>query len=165
MDLSKYQTEAYKLAIYPEVYKGLYPMLKLMGELGEFEDVLSEPVVNLDDLNKEAGDVMWYVAAVATDMGIDLGTLEKDQPGACLATSISEAMKLCETLGKLARDGKISDERRALIPAQLAAIMNGAIATCGHMGGGSRAAILRLNLEKLTSRKERGKLSGDGDNR
>ncbi len=109
MNLSEYQEKALTTALYPNQGSNpYYPALGLGGEVGEVlnkvKKIMRDHDGKLTDeyreiLKKELGDVLWYVAALATELGLNL------------------------------------DE------------------------------VAGLNLEKLASRKERGTLSGDGDNR
>ena len=84
MRLNDYQIQANETAIYP---KGLnYPILGLAGEAGEIcnkykkilRDKEGETDVNdIDQLAKELGDVLWYVAQIATELGTDLETVAR----------------------------------------------------------------------------------------
>ncbi len=84
MKLNDYQVQANETAIYP---KGLnYPILGLAGEAGEIcnkykkiiRDKSGEVDVNdLDQLAKELGDVLWYVAQIASELGTDLETVAR----------------------------------------------------------------------------------------
>ena len=82
MNINTYQKEAAKTAIYKD--KLVYPTLGLVGEAGEIANKvkkilrdnngeLSEEVRK--NLIKELGDVMWYCAAVATDLNTTLGEI------------------------------------------------------------------------------------------
>ena len=60
----------------------VYPALGLVGEAGEVANKVKkvlrdkEGVFNegdRDDIAKELGDVLWYIAALATDMQLSLG--------------------------------------------------------------------------------------------
>ena len=109
MTFNDYQTQSRKTAIYPDLGKNfVYPVLGLTGEAGEVADKMKKTlrddkgVVTEEkklEIKKELGDVLWYVAQIATELGLSL------------------------------------DE------------------------------IASVNLEKLFSRMERGKLTGSGDNR
>lgn len=103
MDLDDYQRAARETAIYPERHRITYPALGLAGETGEtverVKKWLRDGNLDRDALRKEIGDVLWYVANLATDLDLSL------------------------------------DE------------------------------IAEANLAKLRSRRERGVLSGSGDNR
>lgn len=85
MTLDEYQTQARSTARYPDGAKLLYPVLKLAGEAGEVAEKLGkamrdqgwQPGEPLDDTTREAliaevGDVLWYVASVAVDLGSSL---------------------------------------------------------------------------------------------
>jgi len=55
-------------------------LLGLGGECGEVQDLLKKVVfhgreLDVDALEKELGDVLWYLAAVATCFGLDMGSI------------------------------------------------------------------------------------------
>ncbi len=108
MDFEEYQHKSRKTALYPKSLKVIYPTLGLNGEAGEvaekvkkiFRDQEGKVTAETKEaIEKELGDVLWYLAQIASDLGLNL---EK---------------------------------------------------------------IARTNLQKLFSRKRRGKLHGSGDNR
>jgi NTP pyrophosphatase (non-canonical NTP hydrolase) len=108
MEFNEYQAKAKETAIYPERYALLYPVVGLAGEAGEVankvQKLMRDKGMVLDDADRksvasELGDVVWYVSAIASDLGYDLED------------------------------------------------------------------IVQMNLEKLKSRMERGKIGGAGDNR
>ncbi len=85
MTLDDYQQGALRTAQYPEAARLLYPALKLAGEAGEVAEKLGKlmrdegwrPGLALADdqrdaLAKELGDVLWYVAVLAHDLGVPL---------------------------------------------------------------------------------------------
>ena len=98
-----YQKKAVSFAIYPATHKVLYPTLGLCGEAGEVAEKVKKQVrdgvFNRHEVAKELGDVLWYLANLASDIGYNL------------------------------------DE------------------------------IADINIEKLSSRKDRNKIQGSGDNR
>lgn len=78
-NLNNYQMQAKKFAIYPEHMKVVYPALGLAGEAGEVADKVKKIYRDdrtdarfLAEIAKEIGDVMWYCAALANDLGFDL---------------------------------------------------------------------------------------------
>ena len=85
MELNKYQTEALKTAVYPNMGSNFpYPALGLAGEAGEVADklkkvirdndgILTDPV--RDAVAKELGDVLWYVSVLAYELDYDLETI------------------------------------------------------------------------------------------
>jgi len=109
MDFQEYQKKSRKTAIYPKIGENyVYPTMGLVNEAGEvagkvkkiFRDkngIVSDETKH--DISKELGDVLWYVAQVATEFDLSLSEIAQE------------------------------------------------------------------NIEKLTSRMERGMLNGDGDNR
>ena len=109
MTFEEYQRESKKTATYHEHGRDFwYPALGLAGETGEVVEKIKKlfrddngvlSVERRTDIEKELGDVLWYLTQIATDAGITLEDVAKG------------------------------------------------------------------NLEKLFSRKARGKITGDGDNR
>jgi NTP pyrophosphatase (non-canonical NTP hydrolase) len=111
MTFEEYQKFCKTTAIYPEGTKLMYPALGLTGEAGEVANKIKKLVrdgvpkerKDLDaakeQIAAELGDVLWYCAALASDLDVSLGRVAKN------------------------------------------------------------------NMDKLTSRKERGKIGGSGDNR
>lgn len=81
MDLKEYQEKAISTAIYGVGAKIIYPTLKLNGEAGEVAEKVGKVLrdnegVFTDEIKleiaKEIGDVLWYCAALAKDLGFDL---------------------------------------------------------------------------------------------
>jgi NTP pyrophosphatase (non-canonical NTP hydrolase) len=85
MELSDYQERSRATAVYPGAGANLlYPTLGLCGEAGEVAEKVKKMVrddagVLSDDrreaLAKELGDVLWYVAQLATEAGLDLDAI------------------------------------------------------------------------------------------
>ncbi|MEK9954617.1 MAG: nucleoside triphosphate pyrophosphohydrolase family protein [Pelagibacteraceae bacterium] len=111
MTFEEYQKFCKTTAIYPDDTKLMYPALGLNGEAGEVANKIKKLVRDgvpktrdelaavKEQIAAELGDVLWYCAALATDLDISLGRIAKN------------------------------------------------------------------NMDKLSSRKERGKIGGSGDNR
>lgn len=85
MTLNEYQKGAMSTAIFKEEHKYVYPALKLAGEAGEVAEKVgkvlrdkggnfTDPFVK-DDLVKELGDVLWYIAALAKSLDVTLETV------------------------------------------------------------------------------------------
>jgi len=78
MTFNEYQALAKTTAIYPENLKLIYPTLGLAGETGEVVEKVKkllrggdEPTPEfVDSVTKELGDVLWYLATIASDLGI-----------------------------------------------------------------------------------------------
>jgi len=83
-DFNAYQRVAATTAIYPEEHRILYPALGLAGEAGEVANKVKKlirdgPDGRPDDwreqISSEIGDVLWYCAALATDLNLTLGMI------------------------------------------------------------------------------------------
>ncbi|HEX3692744.1 MAG TPA: nucleoside triphosphate pyrophosphohydrolase family protein [Solirubrobacteraceae bacterium] len=81
MDLSEYQRLSRRTAEYPREAWIAYPALGLAGEAGEVAEHAKKAIRDdrgtISDerksaMAKELGDVLWYVAQVATELGLDL---------------------------------------------------------------------------------------------
>ena len=86
MKLNDYQKMALETAIYPHEYKVIYPALGMAGEAGEVADKVKKIIrdnsskINNEkalEIAKEIGDVLWYCATMANDLGFDLETIAK----------------------------------------------------------------------------------------
>lgn len=81
MTLNDYQQKALETAVYPEQYKIIYPALGMNGEAGEVADKVKKVLRDNDcnftperkvEIAKEIGDVLWYCATLANDLGYTL---------------------------------------------------------------------------------------------
>lgn len=77
--INDYQKECLKTSIYPEEVGIVYPALGLAGEAGEVADkvkkILRDGVDSPEYREKimlELGDVLWYAAVLANDLGYTL---------------------------------------------------------------------------------------------
>jgi NTP pyrophosphatase (non-canonical NTP hydrolase) len=87
MDFNTYQRTAKTTAIYPATHKILYPALGLAGEAGEVANKVKKLVRDgtsslpkdwKEQLGSEIGDVLWYCAVLADDLGISLGKIASE---------------------------------------------------------------------------------------
>ena len=81
MNIEDYQTQASKTAIYNDADIIIYPALGLLSEAGEVagkvKKVLRDKNGHFDPTEREkiadeVGDVLWYIAALCTDLGIGM---------------------------------------------------------------------------------------------
>jgi NTP pyrophosphatase (non-canonical NTP hydrolase) len=78
MLMDAYQRSARKTVIYRREQMIIYPALGLAGESGEVcekvkKHLRGDTTSNLkEDIEKELGDVLWYVANLATDLGLSM---------------------------------------------------------------------------------------------
>jgi NTP pyrophosphatase (non-canonical NTP hydrolase) len=81
MKMNDYQERASETAIYPrnENWGLMYSALGLASEAGEYagkcKKLLRDNVWSREAAASELGDVLWYVAACARDLGYDLATI------------------------------------------------------------------------------------------
>tara|TARA_Y100001968_G_scaffold58635_1_gene49719 strand:+ start:6710 stop:7039 length:330 start_codon:yes stop_codon:yes gene_type:complete len=82
MNLNHYQDKSRTTALYPNVGNNpIYPTLGLAGEAGEVADKVKKVIrdrkgefdlVSKESIKLELGDVLWYVAQLASELGFDL---------------------------------------------------------------------------------------------
>jgi NTP pyrophosphatase (non-canonical NTP hydrolase) len=91
VQLSEYQVLSRRTAEYPRSAWLAYPALGLAGEAGEVAEHAKKAIRDDDGevseerrvaMAKELGDVLWYVAQLASELGLDLdqvaqGNLDK----------------------------------------------------------------------------------------
>jgi NTP pyrophosphatase (non-canonical NTP hydrolase) len=79
MKFDEYQQAAVSTAIYPDKYAIVYPALGLTGEAGEVAEKIKKVLRDSDgdfdeakrsEIAKELGDVLWYIANLANDLGV-----------------------------------------------------------------------------------------------
>jgi NTP pyrophosphatase (non-canonical NTP hydrolase) len=81
MELSEYQRLSRRTAQYPRSAWLAYPALGLAGEAGEVAEHAKKAIRDDDGevtperrlaITKELGDVLWYVAQIASELDLDL---------------------------------------------------------------------------------------------
>lgn len=80
MNFDEYQKFARSTAIYPDECKVVYPALGLCGEAGEVAEKVKKNIrdgKSLDGVGLELGDVLWYISALADDLGVTLEEVAK----------------------------------------------------------------------------------------
>lgn len=89
MEFNAYQKESRETALYPGAGNNfVYPVLGLAGETGEVAEKVKkllrdEEAVSVQDispekkaeLEKEIGDVLWYMAQLATELDLSLNVI------------------------------------------------------------------------------------------
>jgi NTP pyrophosphatase (non-canonical NTP hydrolase) len=90
MEFDEYQRKTKETAIYPRdnpMTALSYATLGLVGEAGEIANKVKKIIrdqrgdINQevkDKLGKELGDVLWYVSALATELGVNLSSVAND---------------------------------------------------------------------------------------
>lgn len=82
MDFNEYQKETRKTAVYPGLGNNFsFPMIGLAGETGEVAEKIKKIIRDKNgivdeearrEVEKELGDVLWYLAQLATELDIAL---------------------------------------------------------------------------------------------
>lgn len=81
MTFNEYQEQAVSAAIYGSGSRVIYPTLGLCGESGEVAEKVKKVIrdkgglfnkADSVEIEKELGDVLWYIANIANDLKIDL---------------------------------------------------------------------------------------------
>ena len=75
MTFDEYQVFARSTSVYPQKYKVMYPALGLCGEAGEVAEKVKKSIRDgnsLEGVGLELGDVLWYISAIADDLGVTL---------------------------------------------------------------------------------------------
>ncbi len=81
MQIDEYQKRAVSTAIYPHTAAVTYPALGLVGEAGEVAEKIKKVIRDnegiftrdkREEIAKELGDVLWYIAALSRDLDIPM---------------------------------------------------------------------------------------------
>ena len=86
MNFTEYQNKAKETSRYPETYRVIYPAMGVSGEAGEIankvQKLMRDKNMILEDEDRrslalELGDVLWFISALAGDLGYDMETIAK----------------------------------------------------------------------------------------
>ncbi len=167
----------------------IYPTHGLAGEIGELLDKLTDTdvFVDKDSIVKEMGDVLWYIVNIAADVEVNFNDVAlsislKPQVGDFteLGAQMKQSNDLRPALVKLPiysgrineiakkiirdNDGTFRIDQRLVVAETLAELL-----ICLFKIGSSWCInlddVAQVNIDKLSSRKERGVIQGSGDNR
>ncbi len=88
MDFNEYQRQSRKTAVYPDAGKNMvYPTLGLAAEAGEVANKVKKvfrdhsgvfSVEHKEKISDEVGDVLWYCAQIATELGLSFDAIAKN---------------------------------------------------------------------------------------
>ena len=191
MNYSDYQERIKDFAVYPRIGNNLsYAVLGLINEFGEFIEKLSEILgvypsnFHLDLLEGEAGDSCWYLGTCYNEIGenwskilednselyentyIDVKHSAKSDTMFAIGISFLALARLAGFAKKAERDngGNLLDNHRKEFT-KILFIVQATLSCILEEYGISLQDVMKGNLSKLQSRKERNVLHGDGDNR
>lgn len=165
MKLSAYQSAIETFAKYPMTAATQYCLLGLTGEAGEIANKVKK-ILRDDhsfltenrrtDLIFEAGDVLWYLARLATHNGYALPDKELASHGAIdLYDATLKLVKYC---------ADFADFNGYMINHYVDDVLI-ALTDLAQILGVSIEEIAQLNIDKLTDRLARDQIGGAGDNR
>lgn len=77
MSMRDYTNFVKSMKVFPEKFAIIYPTLGMMGETGEVSEKVKKWMrgdreLDKAELVKEVGDVLWYITALADDLGYTL---------------------------------------------------------------------------------------------
>ena len=88
MEFNEYQQKSRQTAVYPVIGQGfVYPALGLAGESGEVVEKIKKIFRDQQGMvgdeqrqavAKELGDVLWYLAQLATELDLELNQVAQD---------------------------------------------------------------------------------------
>lgn len=191
--IDQYVKTARSTAIYPESARFFYPVLGLAGEFGEaVDETFQGHGLKIQTPRRrivaEFGDVLWYVTNIALDLGFDFHDLTDLMTGGLRCDTFEDLcfqrlrprdhrspyLKATIAIGQIAevakkglRDGygtDLSTAKRAVVVSALTEILR-CLCEIAETKGICLGEIAKSNNDKLTSRKQRGKIKGDGDDR
>lgn len=163
MEINKYKEIIALTAVFPKTVHNFGLAYSWLGLIGETEETLK---ANLDLAKKEIGDVMWYTAAIANELKLDLEEIIKlveefevnperwyNQP------SIAE---YSEKIKKYYRDNQHIDGEE-MVGVLASNILN--LLQIWNLSSTDLSEIMEMNYNKLIARRATNTLHGNGDNR
>ena len=170
-------------AIYPVDREVDYTIVGLGSEIGELAEVYGSAKrgfygqfsdADAKEALSECGDILWYVAATADALGLQLDWVLKQaatalhhaSKGLTLIDIVAAHGAIQGILKKSIRDnqGYLTTAHEEKIAEQLCHVWNHT-AQFIYLLGGTENGVMNANLNKLADRKARGVLQGSGNNR
>ncbi len=181
----QYQKKARSTAVYPDQGQNkIYPFLGLMGEIGEVSEKLKKMIRDdegiltdqrRDKICKEIGDVLWYVSAMCLEFDFKLENLARDSESITddhtynvyqeiIETQVSMGIIAMNVNDCIAENCQKSCDHTTPVYSCLKRIFFHIRNICEQLDL-DILFVASENIDKLLSRKKRGVLGGDGDNR
>lgn len=162
MNFKEYYEKAQSTAIYPNRGKNLaYTVLGLVEETAEAMD--KEKDAAPKEFIKEVGDILWYLTMTASEAKIDMVKLTPESNHERLMDLVANIAGIAKKVMR-DEDGLISVEKKDKLLQNLRKIVY-IVDTKLQNKDSSIEEAMKINIEKLSSRKERGVIKGSGDNR
>lgn len=166
-------------AKYPGVGSGriTYPAMGLAGECLELKEKVENAWSTPKDVMLEGSDVAWYGGRTFEEIGksIDDSVFEPVATvvAHCTHDALYYADRACIASGKVLEmakkawrdnEGVLTEDQKNKVADLVTTTMQN-VAACIICSGGTMERALELNVEKITSRMQRGVIGGSGDNR
>lgn len=191
MKLTEYVEKSRSVAMYHDkspFANFTYPALGLAGEIGETIDKLTSVSVPKNEVIKELGDILWYTVNTPIDAGLDFLDLVDIMTDSVLpVTTFTElgnklaygndarsslirlpiyVGRITEIAKKMIRDssGNLPPEKLPIVKDSICQILLCLFDIC-YQWSINMDDVAQANIDKLFSRRDRGVLSGSGDNR
>lgn len=171
MNIKDFQKEAIKFAAFGNKMENEYLALGLSGEVGEVLNKLKK-IIRDDDgqltedaarhIALEVGDVLWYVVTIAHKEKIRLLFTQHKKENVSLQEAIKFGMEVAYQSFRTSDD--LIGGRVALPPIRLLVICS-SLELLSNFAGYTLEEVADMNIQKLTDRKNRGKIGGSGDDR
>jgi hypothetical protein len=149
----------------------------MSGEMGEYIRHTEDGFVSVDEselLQKEIGDILWYIGHLAYRLGItqDIKIIPDEVDFGIYDNGFDSVSKIHEMFKKVIRDFDFDVDESGKKPeiikqlsVLLTAVFNEVEQDEFSESDVDFISILETNMEKLESRKNRNKIRGDGDER
>jgi len=192
MTLQRYIEQTKQTAVYPKQHAHSYLYFGLLDELGELQRKLEKAKAALIDVQHqspisesdsqipkhefssildELGDVCWYLAQSVDVWGIDISTLRFDFEGVPIpslehaAFQTENCIEILRNTGTIKKYLRGDPGKKAEVKGMITDVYRRVGFVAGHLGIGSLSVVFEQNINKLTDRKDRGVIRGDGDTR
>lgn len=164
MTIDKYQAEAARLAVYPEMRRGAIIYLGIVGESIEVMEAIHADRP-WDEIERELGDVLWYVAAICDELELSMMnviqdgtemipfTTSREFPKTWARSMVVRAGRISECFKKHLRDQDkvLRDDRKETVVDCLEQLV-ARVYLLANAHGSSLDRVLSRNLEKLVER-------------
>lgn len=193
MKISQYIEQALSTAIFPEGLKFFYPTMGLVGEIGEMIDKITRLHVpsNKTEITKEIGDCLWYLVNTIEDVKMSCSIIDiledvTDQRGSTTDSFTQLGTKLIAPkdarsvfIRLLVYSGRIAEIAKKTLRDTSGVIPTNKYSELRHSLGEillclfdictqwniNMDDVAQINIDKLFDRRNRGVLSGSGDDR
>jgi hypothetical protein len=174
MNYKEYESKAITTRVYDPAVAIPYVALGLTGEMGELYEKIQNGA-SVEETSKEAGDVLWYLAAIRVELNLKEVTewpvtnnIEPDP-----FVLVVNAGKIAEQCKKYLRDDwkpgccTFPEKRKEVVEESWNEILYALTYLAGSKFFNEKGieVIAKENNEKLASRAKRNEIHGSGDNR